>query len=205
MVDLVSLLKLLKELLPEEVYRNLIKVIMELFGTEDRIAYARMRQIIMEWVRANYPELERLIKLILDKARPASVPEGAAYVTLSGVVEAGAVLASGPLAILAGLLLPASKWWGWPGIDLTGWWRDPCDELFSRICEAYTEHIEQRGSFPTGFVSGSPDVMNLLSSVGHIITLCAQFLRDCPNHGRKGTIQFIQQTATGYQQQYWNF
>ena len=131
--------------------------------------------------------------------------EGAAYVTLSGVVEAGAVLASGPLAILAGLLLPASKWWGWPGIDLTGWWRDPCDELFSRICEAYTEHIEQRGSFPTGFVSGSPDVMNLLSSVGHIITLCAQFLRDCPNHGRKGTIQFIQQTATGYQQQYWNF
>ncbi len=138
------------------------------------------------------------MKMILDKVRPAAA-EGAEVVTVGGVAEAAAVLGSGPAAILAGLLLPATAWWGTPSIDLGGWFRDPCDEKFAQICAEFTEHMKDRGSFPKGFKSGSPPVMNLLSSAGHIVTLCKRFLKECPDHKRRKSVEFIDQKMSGYQ------
>lgn len=205
MVDVISLLKLLKDLLPEEAYRNIVRLILDLMENEDRVAYARLRKVIMDWARKYYPEFEKLVKMILDKLRPAGAEEAATYVTFGGVAEAGAVVASGPLAILGGLALPAVKWWGRPHIDLGGWWRDPCEEKYAAICAAYADHMQERGSFPKGFKSGSPATMKLVSNAGHVLTLCGLFLKECPDHTRKKSVEFIEKKMTEYQSEYWNF
>ena len=149
------------------------------------------------------------IKEILGKVPQLSIDIlkriGILEVSFIGVAEAGGIVLSGPMAILGGLLLPATKWYGGlPEIDLGGWWRDPCDELFSRISEAYADHMQERGNFPTGFTSGSPSVMHLLSSAGHITTLCGKFLKDCPLHKRTTSIQFINQKMSGYAAEYYD-
>jgi hypothetical protein len=64
--------------------------------------------------------------------------------------------------------------------------------------------MQERGNFPAGFTHGSLGVMNLLSSAGHITTLCGKFLRDCPGHKRTSSIQFISQKMSGYAAEYYN-
>lgn len=74
MVDIISLLKLLKELLPPEVYANIIPIIIGLMESEDAVMFERLSQVLIDWARQHYPQYERLIRLILQRIAPGATP-----------------------------------------------------------------------------------------------------------------------------------
>jgi hypothetical protein len=67
------------------------------------------------------------------------------------------------------------------------------------------DHVEKRGLFPQGFTHGSPAVGNLMSDAGHVITLCARLLRDCPKRKMRAIVQAICDKASAIQQEYGSF
>lgn len=44
-----------------------------------------------------------------------------------------------------------------------------------------------------------------MSDAGHVITLCARFLRDGPKHKMRAIVQAIYDKAPAFQQEYWSF
>ena len=211
-MNVLLLIKLLKDYLPDDVYRRIVELILQLMENEDRLAYSIMRQKLLDWVRENYPELEKLMERILNLIRPSTAAEEAGFFTW----EVAGIFGLALLPILSlvgfGLALPASKlgtlgitdksiWRAW----YDAWFADPCDKLYREITDAYADHVAQRGLFPQGFTHGSPAVGNLMSDAGHVITLCARFLRDCPKHRMRPIVQDIYDTMSAFQQEYWSF
>lgn len=74
MVDVVSLLKLLKDLLPPEVYENIARQILDLMESEDPVAFERLSQVLIDWAQKYYPQFEKLIRLILQRVAPGATP-----------------------------------------------------------------------------------------------------------------------------------
>jgi hypothetical protein len=211
-MNVLLLIKLLKDYLPDDVYRRIVELILQLMENEDRLAYSIMRQKLLDWVRENYPELEKLMEKILNLIRPSTAAEEAGFFTW----EVAGVFGLALLPILSlvgfGLALPASKlgtlgitdksvWQAW----YDAWFADPCDKLYREITDAYADHVSERGLFPQGFTHRSPAVGNLMSDAGHVITLCARFLRDCPKHKMRPLVQDIYDKMSAFQQEYWSF
>ena len=206
-VSIVSLLKLLRDLLPEDVYRNIIKWIIQYWESEDPVLRRMLRKMLLEWVKKYYPQLEQLIRKILDQIMRLGL-EGAKDLTLAEIGEIASVLGLSLLAplllLLLGLVLPASKM-GKLEIDLKGWFRDPCEERYKAIKDAFDQHEKDRGRFPSGFKSSSTAVGNLMMDAGRIRTMCYQFLKNCPGHKRTAAVKSILSTVETYYDEYWNF
>lgn len=207
MSDIVSLLKLLKDLLPPEVYKRIVEWIVLYWESDDVIVRKTLRKVLIDWVKKYYPELEQLIRKILDKILRLGL-EGAKDLTLAEVGEIASVLGLSALAplllLLLGLVLPASKM-GQLEIDLKGWFRDPCEEKYKEIQSAFDQHEKDRGTFPKGFTPGSPAVGNLMMDAGRIQTMCYTFLKKCKSHKRASKVQSILNTVEQYYNEYWTY
>jgi hypothetical protein len=207
MSDIISLLKLLKDLVPPEVYANIVQWIIQYWESDDPIVRKMLRKVLIDWAKKYYPKLEPLIRKILDKILRLGL-EGAKDLTLAEVGEIASVLGLSALAplllLLLGLVLPASKL-GQLEIDLKGWFRDPCEERYKAIQEAFDQHKKDRGSFPKGFTSGSTAVGNLMMDAGRIQTLCYMFLKKCKSHKRSSNVQTILNAIDPYYNEYGNF
>ena len=69
-MDVISLLKLLKDLLPPQVYERIAGFIISLMESGDAAAFERLAPMLREWARTHYPQYARLIDLILERIRP---------------------------------------------------------------------------------------------------------------------------------------
>jgi hypothetical protein len=96
--SIISLLKLLKDLLPPDVYKNIILNIIGLMESTDAILHRAVGRDLMAWVRKFYPQYERLMDMILRRVAPtvaedAVITEGTAAAAL-GAAEVAAILAA---------------------------------------------------------------------------------------------------------------
>lgn len=76
--DIISLLKLLKDLLPPDVYARIIPNILGLMESTDPNMHRQLGQMLMEWIRANYPQYAKLMETILQRMAPAAAEAGGA-------------------------------------------------------------------------------------------------------------------------------
>jgi hypothetical protein len=102
--NIVQLLKLLKDLLPPGVYEAIIPMIIGMMESTDAVLHRRMAQILMEWVRTHYPQLEKLMEMTLRQAAPGSIEGGTA-------ATATALTAAQVVAILCAVLAVAFAAW----------------------------------------------------------------------------------------------
>lgn len=134
--DIISLLKLLKDLLPPDVYARIIPMILGLMESTDPNMHRVLGQTLMEWVRSFYPQYERLMEIILQRMAPAaSSPTTGA---------AAALTAAQVAAILAAIA----------AIVFAAW------SIYSEYTtELYTPPIPPTGGTPCGI--GTPDGLRM--------------------------------------------
>ncbi len=158
------------------------------------------------WSRQAAKELAEAInkiKEILGRARGITFDLlkrlGLLEVSLYGVAEAAGVLASGPLALLGGLLLavPKDATLGW---DWSGWWRDPCAELLQEINDAYAEESTLHNTF--GASPSRHNAMEGLTQVGHLLALCARYRRECAGKDPTDLVSLVQQILEQHRDEY---
>lgn len=128
--DIISLLKLLKDLLPPDVYARIIPIILGLMESTDPNMHRELGRVLMEWVRSFYPQYEKLMETILQRMVPAASSEAGA---------AAALTAAQVAAILAAMA----------AICFAAW------SIYSEATtELYTPHVPPTGGTPCGI--GTP-------------------------------------------------
>lgn len=91
--EIISLLRLLKDLLPPDVYARIIPNILGLMESTDPNMHRQLGRMLMEWVRSYYPQYEKLMEMILQRIAPAASSEAGAAAALTAA-EVAAILAA---------------------------------------------------------------------------------------------------------------
>lgn len=98
--DIVSLLELLKDLLPPDVYARIIPTILGLMESTDPNMHRELGRMLMDWVRSFYPQYEKLMETILQRIAPAASSEAGAAAALTAA-QVAAILAAIAAIVLA--------------------------------------------------------------------------------------------------------
>lgn len=110
--SIISLLKLLKELLPPEAYRNIVQQVIHMWESTDPAFHRFGATFLMNWVREFYPQYVELMKRIIERVAPhvlegeaagagAAAGEAAGGAAAAGEAAGGAAAAEGAAALTA--------------------------------------------------------------------------------------------------------